>query len=482
MKKSYALYTLIVLIIMSPLSAKTQEMQKNTMMNWINKVQKSVQFKNQTSGISVVSVKPQLTRDLRQVWIGGEWFDSEDTRYHYNGTSKASDDVFYFNGSAWNLEEKTSYELNGTGLPAVITYEKYNGGQYTSKERYKLTYGYHFSTGEIILNQSEKEVWMNNAWVKDEMDTYSYLMEIDGAFLSGAITSYWDDMKDEWIEYEKFEMEQAGDNVIQTYSYKIDTWAPTGRTIYHSTTIREIADILAAISEQLEVYSSMPLMIVPLPETTLQYMKEGSWLDREMTSKIPMYDWMSGRLLQWKTEIIEWDENEKEWLASMVYLINYDEEMRPVSAAFEINEDGEVLRFSEDLFEYNEWGLMSEGVFRVDYGEGLKNMSRHTFTWAGTGTSIGDGPEFPVSYNLGNAYPNPFNPVTLIPYETGVAGHVTIRVYDILGRMVTTLSNGTQPAGKHQVRFDAAGLGSGKYLIRMDAPGYSQTRSVTLVK
>jgi len=478
----YALLTVIVLMLMNPMPGKSQDMKKHNMMNWINKIQLAGQFKNQPAGISVASGKPQLARDLRQVWVNGAWIDSEDTRYHYNGTSKVSDDVFYYNGSAWNLEEKTSYVLNDNGMPTVITYEKYNGGQYTSKERYKLTYGYHFLTGEIILNQSEKEVWMNNAWVKDEKDTYNYLLEVDGAFLTGAITSYWDDLKNEWIEYEKFEMEQMGNYVIQTYSYKMDTWAPTGRTIYHSTSIRELAGIFEAIGEQLEVFASLPLILVPLPETTLQYMTEGNWVDREMTSKIPMYDWMSGRLLQWKTEIIEWDENEEQWLTSLVYLINYDEEMRPGSAAFEIIDDGEPFRFTEDVFMYDERGLMSEVVSRVDYGEGLKNMSRHTFTWAGTGTSIGDGQEFPVSFNLGNAYPNPFNPATVIPYETGVAGQVTIRVYDILGRLVSTLYNGPQSAGKHQVRFEAAGLTSGKYLVRMEAPGYSQTRSVTLLK
>ncbi|MFN2373925.1 MAG: T9SS type A sorting domain-containing protein, partial [Cyclonatronaceae bacterium] len=122
------------------------------------------------------------------------------------------------------------------------------------------------------------------------------------------------------------------------------------------------------------------------------------------------------------------------------------------------------------------------GTLRMNFGEGLNDATRHTLTWAGTGTSIDDKGEFPDSFTLGNAYPNPFNPTTVIPYETGLAGQVTIRVYDILGRLVSTLYNGPQSAGKHQVRFDAAGLTSGKYLVRMEAPGYNQTRAVTLLK
>jgi hypothetical protein len=69
-------------------------------------------------------------------------------------------------------------------------------------------------------------------------------------------------------------------------------------------------------------------------------------------------------------------------------------------------------------------------------------------------------------FSLGSNYPNPFNPSTIIPFELPADSRVHIEVYDLLGRLVATLSNDLYQAGAHQVVWDARTSASGVYLIR----------------
>ena len=90
--------------------------------------------------------------------------------------------------------------------------------------------------------------------------------------------------------------------------------------------------------------------------------------------------------------------------------------------------------------------------------------------------------EAPRELALSPNYPNPFNPTTTIPFTVPADGRAVLAVYDVLGRRVATLFDGVQAAGAHGVAFRADGLPSGLYLIRLEAPGFQQTRPVTLMK
>ena len=91
------------------------------------------------------------------------------------------------------------------------------------------------------------------------------------------------------------------------------------------------------------------------------------------------------------------------------------------------------------------------------------------------------------SYSVNN-YPNPFNPTTTISYQLPEKSFVTLKVYDILGKEVTTLVNETKSAGYHSVIFDAGhsergrGMTSGVYIYTISANGIVQTKKMLLTK
>jgi subtilisin family serine protease len=120
-------------------------------------------------------------------------------------------------------------------------------------------------------------------------------------------------------------------------------------------------------------------------------------------------------------------------------------------------------------------------------------------------TSTYEEQHLPSLIALDQNYPNPFNPTTTIRYSlpsqsinsaqgrAGVGSHVTLKVYDVLGREVATLVNEVREPGMHTVQWNAAGLASGVYFYRIQAGppesegrrragGFTATKKLLLLK
>lgn len=96
--------------------------------------------------------------------------------------------------------------------------------------------------------------------------------------------------------------------------------------------------------------------------------------------------------------------------------------------------------------------------------------------------SIDRSADIATGFALSQNYPNPFNPTTNINYTLAEAGFATLRVYDVLGRVVSTLVNQEMPAGQHTVSFNAANLSSGVYLYELSVGNVRLTNTMTLMK
>jgi len=88
----------------------------------------------------------------------------------------------------------------------------------------------------------------------------------------------------------------------------------------------------------------------------------------------------------------------------------------------------------------------------------------------------------PREFALGQNYPNPFNPTTTISYVIGQPSLTTLKVYDILGRVVATLVNEVKAPGSYRVSWDAADYPSGVYTYRVQAGKFADVKKMILMR
>ncbi|MCK9209686.1 MAG: alpha-amylase family glycosyl hydrolase [Ignavibacteriaceae bacterium] len=87
-----------------------------------------------------------------------------------------------------------------------------------------------------------------------------------------------------------------------------------------------------------------------------------------------------------------------------------------------------------------------------------------------------------TEFKLQQNYPNPFNPTTTIKFQLPNQEHVSLKIFDMLGREVTTLVDDIKSAGIHQVEFNAAGYASGVYFYQVKAGKFLETKKFVLMK
>ncbi len=118
-----------------------------------------------------------------------------------------------------------------------------------------------------------------------------------------------------------------------------------------------------------------------------------------------------------------------------------------------------------------------EGFATFDFREGLDEVRVLAST-----PIREDNPNLPISVDLEQNFPNPFNPSTTITFSVPVDSPVRLTVTDLTGRVVRTLVDSRQSAGTYRVNVDMLNLSSGVYLYRLEAAGQTITRSMTLIK
>jgi surface protein len=129
----------------------------------------------------------------------------------------------------------------------------------------------------------------------------------------------------------------------------------------------------------------------------------------------------------------------------------------------------------------------AEGLTYTGAGEEGRNILINEFGWNIVGDIAGEGTakeveQTPITFSLKPNYPNPFNPNTTISYELAEPSLVRLEVFTVLGQRVAVLVDRYMHSGSYSVDFDASELASGKYLYRLTAGDFVQTRQMTLIK
>ena len=97
-------------------------------------------------------------------------------------------------------------------------------------------------------------------------------------------------------------------------------------------------------------------------------------------------------------------------------------------------------------------------------------------------TSVEDQANVPMEFSLKQNYPNPFNPSTTINFTLPQENFVTLKVYDVMGREISTLLEGDMTSGLHEIVFNASNFSSGKYFYRLTAGEFTAVRQMVLIK
>ncbi len=216
------------------------------------------------------------------------------------------------------------------------------------------------------------------------------------------------------------------------------------------------------------------------------------------------YVWLGVQIYDDRNEHIPEYINHDDGTQSLIYSLAYD------SVASKSTHSNEWVDFTVDLYPYaikaleEAWqrGYLSASQDLADYKLGGMNMG-----WELPGMNIGEMKIRNLSliasndptdvtgstvhengFNLSQNYPNPFNPSTKIEYsiprgtEYYSVQKVTLKIYDVLGREVTTLVNKEQQPGNYEVVFNATELPSGAYFYTITSGKYSETKKLLLLK
>ena len=103
-------------------------------------------------------------------------------------------------------------------------------------------------------------------------------------------------------------------------------------------------------------------------------------------------------------------------------------------------------------------------------------------TSGGDGDLSNDNSGIPSGYSLNNPYPNPFNPTVNVSFDIPNNDIVLIKIYDLRGKLISTLVEDIFVAGKHNLTWDASEYPSGQYFVNMKSGKYTKTQKITLIK
>lgn len=404
-----------------------------------------------------------------QDWDGDEWNNSFQVDLAYFGLKVFESNGANWEDEVWKPEYKTLYAYDGDGLES-ITY-KYVNSQGDIDNDYRMLLAYQQSNGKNMIHHIIFQEWEDDSWLNDDRIT----LHVENGLMTGAYYELW--VESAWVSGdERITFYQDNEDLIEITEYFAEEeWVNVYKTIFHSMTVQEFYDMIV-----LELHSNETVMTSDEtdPDFTDQYWNGDDWVNsyRRLTEKST--DNSTGKLLM---KTITSQNYQEGWTNSHRDHYEYDDE-EDIEYKISSTYQGEWIDYIRDDYLYDsEKVLTTVNQNTMDFMGGFEPSGRILLNWGKISTGSGL-KERAITFRLEPAYPNPFNPTTNIPYSMSSAGPVKIQVYDVLGRLVSTLVNANMPAGEHVAKFDAAGMSSGIYMVRFEAPGYQQTRTVTLVK
>jgi len=427
-----------------------------------------------------------LERVESQFWLESSFIPAARFDFSYQDALRTETTSWFSNFDEpveWSPDQRTLYDYQNNMLTSVLE-QFYEVDEYLNEFRTLFTY-------QQIGGNTMIETDIEQFWDEEEE---TWVNGVRGRFIpeNETIVRLEEDIWDgeEWILRDRTLISEEGGDLIFLYQENFDgEWENDFRDIYPNTTFLELYEVfLDFFINPFEMGTMLPFF-ERFPDFTEQSWDGDDWVNDFRFTSINNYDSSTGQLTE--RVVLEEEFFDSEWFTLSEAKIEYEDNRAITLTLSEENffeNDGELVPSFKEEFEYNDEGLLSI-VLQYSYDESDENngeyeemlTNRVVLSYSGIVTSA-ERNVLPETFNLGNAYPNPFNPSSVVPFQTNHTGPISIKVYDMLGRYVATLADGIYQAGSHTVRFEASGLSSGVYLIRMQSQDNQQVRRVTLLK
>lgn len=422
-----------------------------------------VRLEQQIEKLALLTADAQavvLRRHTTQNFEEGVWVNSVRTTYDYDGELQTEILSEVWEADSWENSSRTRTDYSG-GLTSETIYETWSGTAWEPQTR--IFYAY---SGDQI-SEVRSQTFVNGAWVDEERTTIT----TSNGVLASSQTDAWDGQN--WVPADRYTIEQEGDDVVTvTEEWDGSGWVNADRTVFMGVTVSEFFDMMQELGTEGSAEFGFSFLL-RLPDSLQQEWDGTQWvnLSRQVTERDE-----NGRAVLLSLE--SWEEGE--WLSETRYVATYDDQGRLATLNWEMFAE-DWTPFLIQTYTYNAAGYLEKILNEVDFGFGLTASSQELFEWSGTAISTERG-EMPARISLEPLYPNPFNPQATVRYHLGGPEQALIRIFDAVGRVVATLVDGVQPAGDHTVTFNADGLPSGVYLVRLETPSHSESRTVTLLR
>ncbi len=425
-----------------------------------------------------------LERVEIQYWEEPDFIPYSRYEYSYqNGrrVASVSSSIDFQDPSEWSPSNRELYNYEN-GMLTSMTEQAFENDDFINE--YQSLYTYQQVDGVSIIQTEIYQQWDSDSDTWENDQTASFISE------NGEIVrieeGYWDG--NEWQIDNRTLITQENGDLYFIYQELIgEEWENNYRDIYNDLTFMELYEIfIETFIDQLNYGSSM-IFLTSFPDYTEQYWDGDDWVNEYRIVTSITTDQTTGEVTE--RTVTEEEFFDDEWDTSGEIRVQYEEGLPMVYTIYEqefLGDSEELVAISREDHSYNDQNQLTQILYVdliMDEEEEVEEevTGRVILSYSSVSTSV-EPDSRPEVFSLGNAYPNPFNPVTVVPFQAGSAGYVSIKVYDMLGRYVATLADDNYPAGHHNVQFDASGLSSGVYMLRMQAPGLQQVRRVTLVK
>ncbi|MEW6196065.1 MAG: T9SS type A sorting domain-containing protein [Bacteroidota bacterium] len=385
-------------------------------------------------------------------------------------------------------------------------YQTWNGSGWENSTRY--LYGY---DGALRNNIYTNQDWINGVWENDYR--YEYIYGPDGR-MTEYYEYFWENGN--WVYGYKTEIRYLPDghtSMYLFYRWENNNWVYSSRYNYIYDTNNKLTEIFVEVYNNgvwensykgLYYYNQLGL--------TSEYISQNWYNNDWLNSGRSLYSYNSNNYMteyMWQTWVdnawLNFNKTENVYNAQNYQTFGYSYLWMPPTGWVystrdtytynQLNQNDEITteewsqatssweNYYQTQYFYNTNGYLEKELYRT-WGNGFWVYDEQTLITYSLLTDAENLSELPGEYRLYQNYPNPFNPTTTIEFQIPDHEFVSLKVYDLVGREITTLISEYKQPGKYSLEFktQTAELASGVYFYKLTAGNFTSVKKFVIVK